>query len=389
MPRRGENIYKRKDGRWEGRRLKKDGKYQYFYAQTYKGVKEKMKNSPETARPAKKILTDGSQSAACLFEKWLEDAAPRVKPSTFESYYRCMSKYVIPFYESNLYNHITEDSVIRFTKLIREETDLADSSKKKNLTIFKIALKEILKNSPQCFSIIELIKPPKPADKEVEVFSMKDQRLIEHTALNYGDKRAIGIILCFYTGIRLGELCALKWKDIDMETGTLTIKRTVSRVRNFEEEEEEKTVLFVGSPKSRKSLRKIPLPGFLLNMLKEGSTQSAEDYYILSRSQKPYDPRRFQKLYKRILKKAAVTDRKFHAIRHTFATRALELGVDIKTISELLGHSSVSITLNVYAHSLMEQKKAAIDKFNNLYYLNEQDTGGMVLDSSSISKQFT
>lgn len=86
---------------------------------------------------------------------------------------------------------------------------------------------------------------------------MKDQRLVEHTALNYEDKRAIGIILCFYTGICLGELCGLKWKGIDMETGTLTVKRTVSRVRNFEEGEE-KTVLFVGSPKSRKSLRKIP-----------------------------------------------------------------------------------------------------------------------------------
>lgn len=388
MPRRGENIYKRKDGRWEGRRLKKDGKYQYFYDQTYKGVKEKMKNATETARSAKKVLTAGSQSAACLFEEWLEETAPRVKPSTFESYYRCITKYVIPFYENNCYNRITEDSVIRFTKLIREETDLADSSKKKNLTIFKIALKEIFKNSPQCFSIIEHIKPPKPADKEVEVFSMKDQRLVEHTALNYEDKRAIGIILCFYTGIRLGELCGLKWKDIDMETGTLTVKRTVSRVRNFEEGEE-KTVLFVGSPKSRKSLRKIPLPGFLLSMLKEGSRQAEEDFYILSGGQTPYDPRRFQKLYKRILKKASVTDRKFHAIRHTFATRALELGVDIKTISELLGHSSVSITLNVYAHSLMEQKKAAIDKFNSLYYLNEQDMAGMVFDSASISKQFT
>lgn len=388
MPRRGENIYKRKDGRWEGRRLKKDGKYQYFYDQTYKGVKEKMRNAAETARQEKKLLTCGSQSAACLFKEWVEETASRVKPSTFESYYRCITKYVIPFYEKNCYDRITEDSVIRFTKLIKEETDLADSSKKKNLTIYKIALKEILKNSPQCAPMLEHIKPPKPADKEVEVFTMKEQRLVEHTALHDRDKRAALIILCFYTGIRLGELCGLKWKDIDMETGTLTVKRTVSRVRNFEDGED-KTALFVGSPKSRKSLRKIPLPGFLIGMLRECYRQSAENSYILSGRQTPYDPRRFQKLYKRILKKAAVSDRKFHAIRHTFATRALELGVDIKTISELLGHSSVSITLNVYAHSLMEQKKAAIEKFNSLYYLNEEDVEDTVLNCPSDSKEFT
>ena len=175
--------------------------------------------------------------------------------------------------------------------------------------------------------------------------------------------------MCFYTGIRLGELCALKWKDLDLETGTLSVNRTVSRVRNLEDGED-KTMLFVGSPKSRKSLRKIPLPEFLLQRLKAKRGEFDEEDYIYSGNQQPYDPRRFQKLYKRILNQAGVTDRKFHAIRHTFATRALELGVDIKTISELLGHSSVSITLNIYAHSLMEQKKAAIEKFNDLYEFN-------------------
>ncbi len=154
-----------------------------------------------------------------------------------------------------------------------------------------------------------------------------------------------------------------------MEAGTLSINRTVSRVQTFDEGKD-KTELFVGSPKSRKSLRKIPLPDFLFVMLKKHVGQYGGEDYIFSGNQLPYDPRRFQKLYKRILTDVGVTDRKFHAIRHTFATRALELGVDIKTISELLGHSSVSITLNIYAHSLMEQKKLAIDKFNDLYVFN-------------------
>ncbi|MEY8353967.1 tyrosine-type recombinase/integrase [Lachnospiraceae bacterium 54-53] len=370
MPRRGENIYKRKDGRWEGRTLKQNGKYQYFYSRTYKGVKEKMKSYQESQKSGKEKRSGNGKDAITLFESWLEEVSLRVKPSTYESYYRCINKYVIPFFEQEKDKEITEPAVLRFVKNVRENGVLAESSKKKNLTIFKIALKEILKGSPECFSIIELVKSPKPEDKEVQVFSMKEQRIIEQAAMNSRDKRAIGIILCFYTGIRLGELCSLKWNDIDMESGTLSITRTVSRIKHFEEEGN-KTALFVGAPKSRKSLRKIPLPKFLLTALEESRRCSEnQDHYIFSGGDMPFDPRCFQKIYKKILKEAYVQDRKFHAIRHTFATRALELGVDIKTISEILGHSSVSITLNVYAHSLMEQKKAAIEKFNDMYNLN-------------------
>ncbi len=281
-----------------------------------------------------------------------------------------MNKYVIPFFKEEESRQITEDSVFCFVKTIRENTGLADSSKKKYLTIFKIALKEILIGAPESLSIIEQVKVPKPEDKEVKVFSLKEQRLIENAALNSKDKRATGIILSFYTGIRLGELCSLKWGDIDMEAGTLSIARTVSRIKRFEEGEN-KTALQVGAPKSRKSLRKMPLPDFLLKMSQErGISHASPDHYIFSDGDTPLDPRCFQKLYKKLLKEAHVQDRKFHAIRHTFATRALELGVDVKTISELLGHSSVSITLNVYSHSLMEQKKAAIEKFNHMYLLN-------------------
>ncbi|MBP1711740.1 MAG: putative site-specific recombinase, partial [Deltaproteobacteria bacterium] len=113
---------------------------------------------------------------------------------------------------------------------------------------------------------------------------------------------------------------------------------------------------------------KIPLPAFLLDLLKKhGQECIGENCYLISGTTSPIDPRIYQKLYKKILKSVGIQDRKFHAIRHTFATRALELGVDIKTLSEILGHSNVSITLNIYAHSLMEQKKIAMDKLNELH----------------------
>lgn len=368
MARRGENIYKRKDGRWEGRSLNKSGKYHYFYAKTYKEVKEKMKNFKEDKEKVKSIKYN---NASEQFHAWLTgEVASRVKPSTYESYYSCVYKHIIPFFVKREHNCIEKDSVSSFVTYIKEDELIAETSKKKIFAIFKIALKEILKTSPQLHELLELVKLPSTDYGEVQIFTSKEQRVIEQGALKSKDVCAIGIILCFYTGIRLGELCALKWSDIDIESGTMSILRTVSRIRVFDSEVN-KTTLHVGLPKSRKSIRKIPLPEFLLNLLINSSLYKGDNNsFIFTGNVDPYNPRRFQKMFKRILRDNHIVDRKFHAIRHTFATRALELGVDIKTVSELLGHSGVSITLNVYAHSLMEHKKAAINKFNDLYLMN-------------------
>ncbi len=371
MARRGENIYKRKDGRWEGRIRKRNGKYQYFYAQRYKDLKEKMKDYQEPTQSVAKTQSKPWDNAAALFETWLEgDVSLRVKPSTFENYYGCMHKYVIPFYKQEGNGEITETSVLRFVKAVRENTLIAETSQKKILSIYKMALKEILKEAPNYLPVVEMIQLPKADTRSINVFTMKEQRLIEYAAITSEDRRMLGILLCFYTGIRLGELCGLKWSDIDLEAGTLSIVRTVSRNKNFEEGGN-KTILLVGSPKSKKSMRKIPLPVFLLKLIEKNRLPATEDSgYMLSGRDIPLDPRCYQKLFKKLLNDTGLKDCKFHTIRHTFATRALELGVDVKTLSEILGHSNVSITLNIYAHSLMEHKKAAIEKFNNMHIMN-------------------
>ncbi|NLI12846.1 MAG: tyrosine-type recombinase/integrase [Peptococcaceae bacterium] len=368
MPRRGENIYKRKDGRWEGRILKPGGKYKYVYAKTYKEVKEKRKNYQEHIKPRETSIPGPIKSAAGLFENWLKSGiSDQVKLSTYENYYYCMQKYVIPFFRRTGNDRITKPSVAQFVKSIKDNISLSESYKRKILSIFKTALREILKNSAEYSSILETVKLPKIENAAVHIFSIKEQRLVENAVLHSEDRRALGILLCFYTGIRLGELCALKWGDMDFEAGTMSIMRTVSRIKNIQQCEN-KTALLVGTPKSQKSVRKIPLPGFLLKLSDELKMYAKnENCYVLSGANTPIDPRTYQKLYKRILANAGVKNRKFHTIRHTFATRALELGVDIKTLSEILGHSNVSITLNVYSHSLMEQKKKAIDKLNEMH----------------------
>lgn len=376
MPRKGENIYKRKDGRWEGRVLLKNGKYHSVYARSYREVREKMKSAKGPGKRAGEKSVRFNKNAADLFEAWLTgDLQDRLKPSTYESYYRCIKKYVLPYFQQSGNEKLTDISVAWFIKDIKENSALSQNYRRKILTIFKIALREITKAVPEYASLIPNITLPRlNSSEEVLVFTMNEQRILECVVEHSENKKAWGIILCFYTGIRIGELCALKWSDFDVEAGTMSVTRTVTRIKDFTANSV-KTRLHVGSPKSKTSLRKIPLPAFLLEPIKKFKLDiSNEDVYILSGSIEPLDPRIYQRVYKKVLQEAGVKNRKFHAIRHTFATRALELGVDIKTLSEILGHSNVSITLNIYAHSLMEQKKIAIDKFNKMHITQMQGT---------------
>jgi len=384
MPRRGENVYKRKDGRWEGRILKPDGKYRYVYAKTYKVVKEKQKNCEKYMKPQDDKIDCPAANAAGLFDRWLSgDILNQVKPSTYENYYRCMKNYVIPFFKMTGNEVLSEITAARFTKHIKDYPALSESYKRKILIIFKTALKEILKGSPKFPAITSTVKLPKVGSKEVQAFSINEQRLIENAADCSNDKRALGIILTFYTGIRLGELCALKWSDIDYEAGIMSITKTVTRVNRFQPGGHG-GVLLVGTPKSQRSIRKIPLPEFLVDMYKKYMRFCInKNFYLISGTTVPEDPRAYQKLYKKVLVSAGVNDRKFHAIRHTFATRAMELGVDIKTLSEILGHSSVSTTLNIYAHSLMEQKKVAMNRFNELHITHM--TNSLIAVSSPVT----
>jgi len=386
MSKRGENIYKRKDGRWECRQKKADGKYRYIYAKTYRELREKRDTPQCGAKLSEKSAgVCAGVSTGNLFEQWLvNDAAGRVKPSTYESYYLCMRNYVIPFFRDSCEGAITEQQVGQFVRVISENALLSEAYKKKLLSIFKTALKDILRDRPDYNEVIREIKLPKLQSPEIQVFTVSEQTRIERAALEYSDRRALGILLCFYTGIRLGELCGLRWGDIDMEMGTMAISRTVTRTKNFEPEQD-KTKLLIGTPKSQNSMRKIPVPDFLLKLAGEEPDRLCEKNFILTAAETPLDPRSYQKLYKKVLDCAGVKSRKFHAIRHTFATRALELGIDIKTLSEIMGHSNVSITMNIYAHSLMEQKRIAIERLNSMHLDHMNKAPIAVTNSVSLS----
>jgi len=363
MSKRGENIYKRKDGRWEARIRKPDGHYAYVYGKTYREVKNKKANY--VFHKKSPIMNTAEKSGVQAFQDWLiNDVKSRVKQSTYDSYFSCIHKYIIPFFQSGS-NQINETEIADCTQSILANQQISVAYKKKILTIFKTALSDILEHEKLDTSTLKVVKFPKVESGNLEVFSIHEQYLIEQTLYEDNDRRTLAILVCFYSGIRLGELCALRWGNIDIEAKTMTIEGTVNRVKNTTQMEDRKTELILSAPKSRNSIRKIPIPDFLADMFRDQEYRNrAKGNFLLTGSERLPDPRGVQRMYKRLLVNAGVQDRKFHTIRHTFVTRALESGVDVNTISEILGHSNVSTTLNIYAHSMLEHKRIAIEKMS-------------------------
>ncbi len=205
------------------------------------------------------------------------------------------------------------------------------------------------------------IKRPKAQEKKVECFSVAEQKKIENYVLSSEKDKLIGILLCLYTGLRLGELLALEWTDIDFSKSELYINKTCHDGKN------ENGVFgrITDTPKTASSIRTIPLPKQLLPILKKAKRKS-HSTFVVSNGEKIMAFRSYQRTFASILRKLEISHRGFHSLRHTFATRALECGIDVKTLSEILGHKNPTVTLNRYVHSLMEHKKEMINRLGKL-----------------------
>ena len=201
------------------------------------------------------------------------------------------------------------------------------------------------------------IKRPKTKEKQVECFSCQEQKKIENHVLNSDKNKLFGVVLCLYTGLRIGELLALTWDDIDFGKGLLFVSKTC-----HDGNDGKNHIRITDSPKTVHSRRVIPLPKQILSLLK-GVKKRSECEYIVADGDKPVFVRSYQRTFEFLLKKLNIPHKGFHSLRHTFATRAMECGMDVKTLSELLGHKNATITLNRYAHSLLEHK---VDMMNRL-----------------------
>lgn len=350
MPRKGENIYKRKDGRWEGRY--KVGyndlgiaKYRSIYGKSYQSVKEKL--SALKAAPAP-INSSGKLTVKELFEEWLSAVRLKVKVSTYANYRMKADKHILPEFSGLRYEQLTVQMLHSF---IENKLKIGLSAKYVSdiVIVFKSMAKYISRVHGFGNPLADVILP-KVTRTEMNLFSDSQQKQLCRYLLKNPNKTSICILLSLYTGLRIGEICGLKWDDIDFEKSILTVRRTVQRIRTGIHG----TKLIVDTPKSHSSQRSIPIPAFIIDMLRK--FRSSENFYILSGNTKVTEPRTMQRKFKSILKKAELPSINYHSLRHMFATNCIQLGFDVKTLSEILGHAAVETTLNRYVHSSLERK---------------------------------
>ncbi len=361
MARRGENIYKRKDGRWEGRYrngIKPDGKTRYssVYGKTYSEVKVIL----TTKRAEQK-----SDCLKCHFifkelsDLWLESIAYSIKESTYCNYSMKLEKHILPYFGAFRYEKLT---VKIFNDFIAEK--LSSGLSARYVSDICRVIKSITKFARQklnCSDKAELLSLPKCEKKERKILMETQQNVLTSYLTDNVSPSNLGILISAVTGMRIGELCALKWSDIDLEKRIITVSKTMQRIKNTGGKTATKIV--VTPPKSKTSVREIPIPDVLFSYLVP--MRKDDDCYVLTGEKFFSEPRTMQYRFKAVLNKLCLPQVNFHALRHMFATKCVDIGVDVKTLSEILGHCSVEITLNRYVHSSMERKRNCMKLFSD------------------------
>ena len=402
MSRRGENIRKRNDGRWEGRYMiyYADGrkKYRSVYGHTYHGVKEKLLESKACMvtqpRVKVKINTDGTDQELTLNDLsqwWLYDVLNSRKYSTYRKYSGIYERYIRDSFGSIVVSELRSETVASALP-----KDLSASLCK---SIYCV-LNRILNYGTQYHGTAKMHLTPisvRTTPKPIYTLNVSDQQKLIKYLMYDTDIYKTGILVCLFMGLRLGEICALKWEDIDFQNRTLHVNRTVQRLEcigdNLSDNEEnndedlnyeglndedvshdiyhrkkiKKTILYEGPPKTAHSIREIPIPEFLYRILLSYHNTPHKGIYFLNQIT-PMDPRTYQYKFQSFLKKSGIEATHFHALRHTFATNCINSGADAKSVSEILGHANVNITLNRYVHPDMDTKRNILNSISSKHF---------------------
>lgn len=289
---------------------------------------------------------------------WKEEKRQFVKKSTFAAYSLIVETHLQPAF-GNL-TAITEKDVQDFV-LQKLNGGLSQKTIKDMLIVLRMILKFGAKKNYCVYAPIDVIFPTDRERQELEVLSIANQKKIMRFVEENFTFRNLGIFICLSTGIRIGEICALTWDDIDTENGVIHIRKTIQRIY-VKENGIKKTELLIDTPKTATSMRDIPMIKDLYEILKPLKKVVNNDYFVLTNEATPTEPRTYRNYYKKLLDKLGIPPIKFHGLRHSFATRCIESKCDYKTVSVILGHSNISTTLNLYVHPNYEQKKKCIDK---------------------------
>lgn len=371
MSKKGENIYKRKDGRWEGRYMSSRTvenkiKYMYVYGKTYGEVKQKLieKRSVIKSTP---IPSHKTTLYSELLDIWIHSSLLNTKESTYARYVHLINTHIKPQLGKYRLSMLSTEIIESFIgqQLTNGRLDntggLAPKTVTDILTIIKSTIEYArYKGLPVICNLSKLTIQKK--EKEMRVLSQGEQDALISILVDNMDLYKFGVFLALYTGIRVGELCALQWEDFNLSQATLKIRKTMQRIQDTGNGAFPKTKIVITEPKSQCSVREIPLPTFVVDIAKKFIANPKS--YILTGSDRYVEPRTMQNHFKTYVKDSGIADANFHTLRHTFATRCVEVGFEIKSLSEVLGHANVNITLNRYVHSSFELKCSNMNKLN-------------------------
>lgn len=365
MARKGENIRKRQDGRWEARYKKDrgpDGKirYGYLYARTYREVREKklqmvMKLEEERrSRTVKPLCPD--DRIRTVANLWMEAARDRVKYTTYCSYHLLLKNHILPAFGDISVRQLTGGQIADYVRILQRE-----GKKTGTIRVILGVLKSVLRFAGELHCCPEEnIRFPKitAPPSRPRIMPMEDYRKLGDYLEASEQPFEFGLLVCMCTGIRIGELCGLRWGDFDLTGGSLTISRTVTRIENPEflpGSTQQRTLLFIGTPKSISSIRQIPLPDRIIK--KARACRREDGIYLLTGTEKCMEPRTVQRRYERLLRRCGIAPVNIHSMRHQLSSRWIQHGFDVKALSEILGHASTKTTLDIYVHSNQSQKR--------------------------------
>ena len=374
MPRKGENIYKRKDGRWEGRYIKSHdssgrAKYGYVYGKSYREAKQKQRSAlvdlKDSFNNENNQVISHKSNIKTLSDDWLVSIKPQIKQSTFNKYSNLLDSYILPYLGDIDIDNLAVDKLYECCNYLLQKGGKKGSGvSAKTVSDALSVIRRIISYAGSrgyntlCTGKELSINQP---SKEINVLTRSERDILCQYLYNHQSERNQGILLSLFTGLRIGELCALEWNDISLESGTIYVHQNIQRIQT-KESSAKKTKVVITTPKSQCSIRTIPIPEFIISMLKSANIEHKG--YLLTGNKRYLEPRTMENHFHKILNEISIRQVNFHTLRHTFATRCIEVGFDIKSLSEILGHANVNITLNRYVHPPFQLKKENMERLS-------------------------